>query len=403
MAAREPSTSSQATPWPRVLVLFFAGVSVAFQIGKLPPALPAMRAELDLSLLAAGWLIAIFSIVTALGGVFLGAFAARFGALRTALAGMALSVIAGLAGSLAEGATWLLAMRALEGVGTVATAVAIPPILVQLAAPADRSTVLGMWGAYVPAGSGLIMLAAGPLLAVVGWRGLWLVAAAAIALAALAARIAARDRAGPASAAPPPTLQEIGAVARRGGVLLLCLMFLFYAAQYLAVTSFVPLILVEKAGLTTAAAAVMGALVVLANAVGNILTGPALKLGIAPLRLIQLASLAMAAGAAVVLDDGLPAAVRILGGAFFSGVGGFIPGTLFALAPTHAPRPELLATVNGIILQGAAIGQFVGPPVVAALTATSGTWFAALPAVVLAAATVAAFAEVLTRRERRLA
>lgn len=42
-----------------VAVVVAAGMVAAFHVGKLPPALPAIRDELGLGLVAAGWLVAL--------------------------------------------------------------------------------------------------------------------------------------------------------------------------------------------------------------------------------------------------------------------------------------------------------------------------------------------------------
>ena len=53
------------TPWPLVGLLVAAGVVAAFHVGKAPPALPSIRADLDASLRQAGWLLSIINLVTA--------------------------------------------------------------------------------------------------------------------------------------------------------------------------------------------------------------------------------------------------------------------------------------------------------------------------------------------------
>jgi MFS family permease len=58
----------------------------------------------------------------------------------------------------------------------------------------------------------------------------------------------------------------------------------------------------------------------------------------------------------------------------FSGVGGLVPGTLFSLAVRLAPGEQQVATTVGWVQQLSALGQFVGPPVVAAVAASAGGW-----------------------------
>ena len=58
----------------------------------------------------------------------------------------------------------------------------------------------------------------------------------------------------------------------------------------------------------------------------------------------------------------------------FSGVGGLIPGTLFALAVRLAPGEGTLSTTVGWMQQGSAFGQFTGPPLVAWVAGRAGGW-----------------------------
>ena len=58
----------------------------------------------------------------------------------------------------------------------------------------------------------------------------------------------------------------------------------------------------------------------------------------------------------------------------FMGVGGMLPTAVIFGAVAHAPSRELVATSNGILMQGAQFGLFTGPPIVAAAVAYSGDW-----------------------------
>jgi len=50
----------------------------AFHIGKVPPALPSIRAGLGASLEQAGWLLSIVNLITAVGGMAIALTADRF-------------------------------------------------------------------------------------------------------------------------------------------------------------------------------------------------------------------------------------------------------------------------------------------------------------------------------------
>ena len=59
--------------WWRIGVLLLAGVVCAMQIGKVPPALSLLRADLGVDLVASAWILSMFSAVGALSGSVAGA------------------------------------------------------------------------------------------------------------------------------------------------------------------------------------------------------------------------------------------------------------------------------------------------------------------------------------------
>ena len=58
----------------------------------------------------------------------------------------------------------------------------------------------------------------------------------------------------------------------------------------------------------------------------------------------------------------------------FNLFGGLLPAAALAGTAAHAPRPEMIGTVNGAVVQGAAIGSLAGPPAMAVMIADFGGW-----------------------------
>lgn len=387
---------ARSTSWRHVIILFLAGVTVALQVGKVAGAIPLIKQELALGLVAAGWVVSIFSLIAAVGGALFGALAARIGHARLALFGMALTAAASAAGAFADGPAQLLATRIFEGLGFIVTVVSIPLLLTAVTTKRDRDIAMGLWGAYMPLGAGAMLLASAPLLGAVGWRGLWLLTAAVIAAAALIVHVAARSATARMGAVERPRLGEIRRAAGRPGPLLLAVIFGLYAGQHLVLIGFLPLVLVEQHGLSGPAAAAWVAATVLSNVLGNAAAGIALRHGVPARASMLVACIVMGLSACIVYLD--VATVYSLAAAFaFSIVGGLIPGSLFALAPEHVARVEHLSSVNGLMLQGSAIGQLLTPPAVAALVAYSGSWAVAGPAGLMVMSLAAALAVALTR------
>ena len=98
-------------------LVVLAGVVAALQVGKLPPALPALQADLDLSLVQSGFMLSMVQLAGVLLAVFMGLLADGMGLKRSMLCGLVLLALASAAGSLATSPWVLLVLRASEGVG----------------------------------------------------------------------------------------------------------------------------------------------------------------------------------------------------------------------------------------------------------------------------------------------
>jgi CP family cyanate transporter-like MFS transporter len=380
--------------WPILL----AGVSAALHVGKLPPALPVLREALQVSLVEAGFLLSLVQLAGMTLALAVGAAADRIGARRTMLVGLAILSTAGLLGAAVTAPPALLALRAVEGFGFL-LAVLPAPGLLRRVVEADRlSRMLGLWGAYMPAGTALALLVGPAVLHTVGWRWWWIALAlvssgmAVWLWAALPASVdAAATRAAPAGG--------LRATLRASGPWLAALCFGAYSAQWLSVVGFLPSIYAQ-AGIAPAAAAVATAFAAAVNMVGNVAAGRLLQRGVAPLTLLGAGFLAMGFGALAAFapwtgEAGTAvAAARYAGVLLFSTVGGLVPGTLFSVAVRVAPGDGAVSTTVGWVQQWSAFGQFAGPPLVAAAAAASGRWDAvgwicaalALGGIVLAAA-----------------
>ena len=70
-------------------------------------------------------------------------------------------------------------------------------------------------------------------------------------------------------------------------------------------------------------------------------------------------------------------------------------------AAVSAPTPELVATSQGLLLQGAQLGLLTGPPIVATVVSRTGHWQSASRVLMAAAFLVVALSFVLGAVERR--
>jgi MFS transporter, CP family, cyanate transporter len=361
------------------LIVILGGVCAALHVGKLPPAISALQQAFGMTLVQAGFLLSLVQLAGMSAGLAFGAMADGLGLKRSMLLGLALLALASALGARVQGIEPLLALRALEGFGFLLVVLPAPGLVRSLVEPERVSAMIGLWGAYMPLATALALLF-GPLaIAAIGWRGWWETLAALSAAMAMWLHHAVPADARAAAAASPslPWLARLRLTLSAPGPWLIALAFAMYSGQWLAVIGFLPSIYVQS-GIAGAIAGVLTAAVAAANMAGNIGSGRLLQRGVAPSRLLTIgfATMGLAATASFAGggDAGLAPALRYGAVLLFSGVGGLIPATLFALAVRLAPSEGTLATTVGWVQQWSALGQFAGPPLVAAVASAAGGW-----------------------------
>jgi MFS family permease len=352
--------------------VILAGVCAALHVGKLAPAIAALQASLGLTLLQAGFLLSLVQAAGMCAGLALGAFSDRLGGRRSVLLGLTLLSAASVAGGLSQTVPLLMALRVLEGLGFLMVALPAPGLVRALVPTARLPAMLGLWGAYMPLGTALVLLLGPLLIAALGWQPWWWLLGAVTALMALWFVRAVPAAVGPAGQRRitdglRDTLASLGPW-------LVALMFACYSSQWLAVIGFLPTIYTQ-AGIAPALTGVLTALAAAANIAGNVLSGRLLQQGVAPRALLWQGFITMAVTSVLAFADlDQPPVVRYGAVLLFSAVGGLIPGTLFTMALRVAPAEGAVAATVGWVQQWSSAGQFVGPPLAAALASRVGGW-----------------------------
>ena len=381
------ASSVDRTRWTYIGLLLACGMGAAMQIGKAPPALAAVQRDLHLGLVAAAWVISMFSVAGATFGSLAGSVVDRIGPRRAAVAGLLCMAAASLLGACAPQTAALLASRALEGMAFVIVVVAIPSLLSASASATDRRFVPALWGTYMPCGMAIAMATAPAVLHAWGWRPLWQLDAGVLAALAVVLWLAPAPAVLVRGRALPTFTQLLRSVWHPGPVLL-GVIFACYTWQYLSVMGFLPTIL-RAQGVAPQAAGALSALAVLANAAGNLAASALVARGITPRRLVACACIIMTLAAVGIFLTALPPTLRYLFAVTLSGVGGLVPASLFALVPRVAQDRESTATTMGFVVQCSHVGQLAGPPVMATVAAAAGGW--QLSALVLVPAALAAW------------
>ena len=371
-----------ATHWTAVAAVMAAGLAIALNVGKVPVALPALRDELGLTLVQAGWVSSALTTVAFGAAAFVGMWVGRLGALRMVLAGLALCALASLAALLQPGWGTLIASRLFEGMGFMVVAVACPALITAASTPGDRRFALGLWSSYMPAGASLAMASAPWLLPRTGWRGLWVLTAFALVLALLALWGQRRHfgpGARPARAAGDMSfLAPVKAALGQPLPWLLAFGFGAWATQHFALIVWMPTYLLEQRGLGAGAVALLTSGMLVACVPGNLIGGWLVQQGTPRGWLLAAAQGLTGLGALGYSFDVLPDPLRYTLAVGVSFVGGVIPAAVMASSTVLARTPQQIGTLQGLYMQGAQLGQFVGTPLIAAVVAASGQWSHAL-------------------------
>ncbi|WP_327351847.1 MFS transporter [Streptomyces sp. NBC_01304] len=178
-AGSQPSTSrpvagQPAAPRARnaaLALLTMAQFLVVIDASVINVALPPIAKSLHFTESSLSWVVNAYTL--ALGGLLLlgGRLADRLGRRRMFMAGLALFGVASLLGGLAPTAGWLIAGRALQGVGAaLVSPAALSLLTVTFTEGKERNRALGIWGAATGAGGAAGVLLGGVITSGIGWR-----------------------------------------------------------------------------------------------------------------------------------------------------------------------------------------------------------------------------------------
>ncbi|WP_328902114.1 MFS transporter [Streptomyces sp. NBC_00441] len=134
-------------------------------------ALPEVQKDLDLHTTDLSWVVNAYTL--AFGGLLLlgGRIGDILGRRRVFLGGIALFTLASLAGGFAQSSAWLMASRALQGVGAAVIAPSILALIVTTFLDEGvRNKAFGVYAAVSGSGAAVGLLAGGALTQALSWR-----------------------------------------------------------------------------------------------------------------------------------------------------------------------------------------------------------------------------------------
>ncbi len=198
--APEPGAAdagSDSARWLALYVLCVGMLMIVLDVTIVNVALPSIQEDLRFSTSSLAWVVNAYLI--AFGGLLL--LAGRLGDLigrrRIFLAGVALFTSASLLCGIAQGATWLVAARFLQGVGGAMTAAVILGMIVTMFPDArEQAKAIGVFAFVASAGGSVGLLAGGVLTQSINWHWIFFVNLPIGIATALAARRLVPDEPG---------------------------------------------------------------------------------------------------------------------------------------------------------------------------------------------------------------
>jgi len=167
----QPDLSTQRARNLALALLAMTQFVVVIDASIVNVALPSIGGALDISQANLSWVVNSYTLT--FGGFLLlgGRLADFLGRRRVFMIGMTLFALASLVGGFAQNETWLIAARAVQGLGAaIASPAALSIITTTFPEGQERNRALGIWGAVAGAGGAAGVLLGGVLTEWAGWE-----------------------------------------------------------------------------------------------------------------------------------------------------------------------------------------------------------------------------------------
>src|SRR5690349_24451831 len=219
---RSPAPVTLDTPRAKNLALILLAMTqfvIVIDASIVNVALPSIGVHLHFSRDDLSWVVNAYTLT--FGGFLLlgGRLADLLGRRRMFMSGLILFSLASFAGGIAQSETWLIAARAVQGLGAaIVSPAALSIITTTFAEGPERNRALGVWGAVAGAGGAAGVLLGGVLTSGLSWRWVLFVnVPIGLACTVLAPRVIAESR----SEAQTRDFDAFGAVTVTAGLALL--------------------------------------------------------------------------------------------------------------------------------------------------------------------------------------
>jgi EmrB/QacA subfamily drug resistance transporter len=164
------------TRWLALIILCLGDLMIVLDVTIVGVALPSIRTDLGFSESSLAWVVNAYLIT--FGGFLLlgGRLGDLFGHRRLFLIGIGLFTVASLACGIATSQEFLVAARAIQGLGgAIVSAVALSLVIRLFTEPAERAKAMGVFGFVASGGGSIGVLLGGILTDALDWHWIFLV------------------------------------------------------------------------------------------------------------------------------------------------------------------------------------------------------------------------------------
>ena len=161
---------------------------------------------------------------------------------------------------------------------------------------------------------------------------------------------------------------------KQPGAVLVAMCFAIYAAQHISMMAWLPTYMREEYNASPLFAATVPAVVLLFNAGGNWMSAWAMGRGMQSWLLLFVGALGMGLTQFGVFSTSLAEELRLACALMFGIFGGMIPAAALGSVAVYTPAPAQIGTMNGLMVMGTNAGMLFGPPSLAAVRASTGSW-----------------------------
>ena len=382
-------TMSPAKAWLQFAIVFFAGITIAMGMFKVPVNMPNIMNFYGTDMTTVSWMMSIVGISCLVTALPAGGIMQKVGVKTFGIIVIVCGILECLLGAVAPSIELLIASRVLDAVSYGCLTMVSVAIISASFAPEQRGLPNGIWVIWVPVAQLLVAQIANGVVPAFGWQGEWIVVGVcqiiALVLFILFIKNPGQQAADADGADEPEEKASIVDGLKEPGPWLLTLICGGLAFGCSVYTGLYPAYLSSPmgAGLDPADANNLVSLGSLGGIVGSVLIGIIINI-VKPTKRgwLMLAICAVSIVTFLVVFS-VPAAIMAIFIIWYSFVSTINMPVAFAWVPDILKNPKTLSMAMGIMMIGANIGGALGVTLPSALIdGAGGVWAACLPLIV---------------------